>query len=810
MATAVSYRRGTRQENDDYTGVPGEITVNLTDATLRVHTGDEVPGGYELAKQDLSTTDPSVLAYNRNGNELLYADFRNIIDTKSDRAYNIFTSTYNLAGANGENLNTTYLTTKNDDPKGPQLARADAGNIHSRYFADANPEDPTIRAFGEGKPLAYADLSNVSINTLLTILDSKFSEYMKADYSNLDTAVLAGETAGLPEGMQPLAYANLSNADLSFLSDYQTIANLTKKNDQSVNDDIHYPSTAWVKQCVNTVADNFLPTYPDTSNLPETKPEDDEDFVDPRPYFLVYDQGGAKFNDSELKWQSHVPADIVGLDVSDIDMTWLYPDESGIEDVITLNLQSFNTDLYDRVKVIDGKTDTNKTSITNLTTRISTVEGKIPAAASASNQLADKAFVNSSINNMAAFYITSNAAGDAFPTKTALLSGPYYLKGEIRTNLAFNDYALVTADESKGGATTRYLYDGVQWNFQYIVNNSPFTQGQVDAINSGITAQAVTDTAAHLVNKDNPHEVTKAQVGLGNCDNTSDANKPISTATQTALDKKANDNATVHLAGAETITGTKNFTNTIQSIFTGFDSAETTSSTDQMYFYHRSYDKDNHPVSGLSVKRRGTLGTLRNCFYAHNPQTDRWAEISVYSNDDGTTYATAPTTPATATGNEIVTASFIQGTSTFTGDKTFTGNVTFSQPINGTANRANWADLAEIYKTDKEYPIGTLVQFGGEKEVTIAQNNACHAVISEKPGYLMNANGKGQPLALCGRVQVRVVGPVKKGQPIYLHPTLNGVGIVVEEGTKCIARALETSNDENEKLVLCTTQFNLQ
>lgn len=45
----------------------------------------------------------------------------------------------------------------------------------------------------------------------------------------------------------------------------------------------------------------------------------------------------------------------------------------------------------------------------------------------------------------------------------------------------------------------------------------------------------------HINDKDNPHEVTKAQVGLGNCDNTSDLDKPISTATQTALDGKVND-----------------------------------------------------------------------------------------------------------------------------------------------------------------------------------------------------------------------------------------------------------------------------
>lgn len=49
------------------------------------------------------------------------------------------------------------------------------------------------------------------------------------------------------------------------------------------------------------------------------------------------------------------------------------------------------------------------------------------------------------------------------------------------------------------------------------------------------------DLTTHINDKDNPHEVTKAQVGLGNCDNTSDLDKPISTATQTALDGKVND-----------------------------------------------------------------------------------------------------------------------------------------------------------------------------------------------------------------------------------------------------------------------------
>lgn len=60
---------------------------------------------------------------------------------------------------------------------------------------------------------------------------------------------------------------------------------------------------------------------------------------------------------------------------------------------------------------------------------------------------------------------------------------------------------------------------------------------------AGITSDidaVQTNLETHINNKSNPHEVDKAQVGLGNVDNTSDANKPISTATQNALNSKFN------------------------------------------------------------------------------------------------------------------------------------------------------------------------------------------------------------------------------------------------------------------------------
>lgn len=66
-----------------------------------------------------------------------------------------------------------------------------------------------------------------------------------------------------------------------------------------------------------------------------------------------------------------------------------------------------------------------------------------------------------------------------------------------------------------------------------------------------------TKVDTHTGNTSNPHNVTKAQVGLGNVDNTSDANKPVSTATQTALNLKANQATTYTKTEVDTALGLK-------------------------------------------------------------------------------------------------------------------------------------------------------------------------------------------------------------------------------------------------------------
>ena len=71
-------------------------------------------------------------------------------------------------------------------------------------------------------------------------------------------------------------------------------------------------------------------------------------------------------------------------------------------------------------------------------------------------------------------------------------------------------------------------------------NASNITSGTLADARIASTIVRDSELAAHTNSVDNPHVVTKDQVGLGNVNNTSDANKPISTATQAALNLKAN------------------------------------------------------------------------------------------------------------------------------------------------------------------------------------------------------------------------------------------------------------------------------
>lgn len=79
----------------------------------------------------------------------------------------------------------------------------------------------------------------------------------------------------------------------------------------------------------------------------------------------------------------------------------------------------------------------------------------------------------------------------------------------------------------------------------------------------------------------------------------------------------------------------------------------------------------------------------------------------------------------------------VQDIASKTEDNVWSGNNTFTGTINGISMGSYWGDLAEYYESDNEYPKGTLVKFGGEKEITIADDTV-NAVITSNPGFILN------------------------------------------------------------------------
>ena len=124
-------------------------------------------------------------------------------------------------------------------------------------------------------------------------------------------------------------------------------------------------------------------------------------------------------------------------------------------------------------------------------------------------------------------------------------------------------------------------------------------------------------------------------------------------------------------------------------------------------------------------------------------------------------------------GNVFTVNTGNTGTAIINGGGNAVGNIGSSSKyfnqVFAQATTALYADLAEIYSADAEYAPGTVVSFGGDREVTksvVEGDNRVAGVISENPSYLMNSGLQAEhraAVALTGRVPTLVIGPVAKG-----------------------------------------------
>jgi hypothetical protein len=167
------------------------------------------------------------------------------------------------------------------------------------------------------------------------------------------------------------------------------------------------------------------------------------------------------------------------------------------------------------------------------------------------------------------------------------------------------------------------------------------------------------------------------------------------------------------------------------------------------------------------------------------------------------------TSVGTLSGLTLANASTISvGSNTNVG--TFTGNFSLSA---GSRLNATYADLAEKYVADATYAPGTVLIFGGDHEVTLAteeNSSRVAGVVTTNPAYTMNNDCVGEhvaTLALQGRVPVKVLGPIYKGD--LLVSGANGYATannLARAGT-IIGKSLENFSDATGTIEVAVGRF---
>ena len=170
------------------------------------------------------------------------------------------------------------------------------------------------------------------------------------------------------------------------------------------------------------------------------------------------------------------------------------------------------------------------------------------------------------------------------------------------------------------------------------------------------------------------------------------------------------------------------------------------------------------------------------------------------------------------------------GTSTFAANIVPSANLTYSLgssslwfanvwagTFRGTSITANYADLAERFEADVPYDAGTVVALGGPKEITKVKEELSEdvfGVISTRAAYLMNG-GAGPdethpPVAVSGRVPVRVIGKIKKGDRLVSAGNGFARAAAKNEMTpwNVIGRSLENKLDSGEGTVEAIVKLN--
>ena len=287
-----------------------------------------------------------------------------------------------------------------------------------------------------------------------------------------------------------------------------------------------------------------------------------------------------------------------------------------------------------------------------------------------------------------------------------------------------------------------------------IGNASAVLTGATGTFTTSVTTPTVTATTVNAATIGNASAVLYGTL------NSSSANQPNIT-TLAGVTSIGASGVTTTAAGNFTITGSLTVNGTTTTI------NNTTYETTE---YVTTINATN--VNAATIGNSGAVlyGTL-NSSSASQPNITTLAGVTSIGASGSTTLTG---TLQTAAQTNVTSLGTLTGLTT--GTILPSGNLTVNlgsttawfNNIYGTAVHALYADLAENYQADRFYMPGTVVQFGGAAEVTIAEADTTRVagVISTNPATLMNAALNGAnvvAVALTGRVPCMVIGPVAKG-----------------------------------------------
>lgn len=202
-----------------------------------------------------------------------------------------------------------------------------------------------------------------------------------------------------------------------------------------------------------------------------------------------------------------------------------------------------------------------------------------------------------------------------------------------------------------------------------------------------------------------------------------------------------------------------------------------------------------------------------NYYYANGSPFN---PTGTYTNGNVYDYLTGSNAIVQFSGNiapgKITTTNITSGGTSTAG--TITGNWSLGS---GSRLLSTYADLAERFEADAIYDAGTVVEMGGDKEITAVQyelSEDVFGVVSTTAGYLMNAmagdDDTHPAIAVGGRVHVKVTGKVKKGQ--RLVSAGNGIARAAKPGEasafNIIGRALEHKTTEGLGVVEAFVKIN--